>query len=87
VYKIRVGAPITGTNLSQAVTLQATVTPSNATGKVTFYDGTEILGVAPVANGVANFTTISTASARLPRATVATATIQAAFRRHASNAS
>jgi hypothetical protein len=46
-------------NMGQAVTLQATVTPSNATGKVTFYDGTEILGVAPVANGVANFTTIS----------------------------
>jgi hypothetical protein len=36
-----------------AVTLTATVTPPSATGKVTFYDGTAILGIAPISAGVA----------------------------------
>jgi Bacterial Ig-like domain (group 3)/FG-GAP-like repeat/FG-GAP repeat len=39
------------------VTLTATVTPSAATGKVTFYDGTAVLGVATLAGGSATFTT------------------------------
>ena len=39
------------------VTLTATVTPSSSTGKVTFYDGVAILGVASLSNGQAVFTT------------------------------
>jgi hypothetical protein len=42
----------------QPVTLTATITPSAATGKVTFYDGTNILGSAPVSGGVASLVTI-----------------------------
>ena len=44
------------------VTLTATVSPSSATGTVTFYDGTTVLGIAPVSNGVATFTTTLLAS-------------------------
>jgi len=44
--------------LGQAVTLTATVTPLSATGKVTFYDGTAILGVAPLKSGSASLATI-----------------------------
>jgi len=39
------------------VTVAATVTPSAATGKVTFYDGTSVLGVATLSGGTATFTT------------------------------
>jgi hypothetical protein len=39
------------------VTLTATVSPSDATGKVTFYDGVMLLGIAPVAKGVASYST------------------------------
>jgi len=42
----------------QPVTLTATITPAGATGKVTFYDGTTILGGAPVSGGVATLATI-----------------------------
>jgi hypothetical protein len=37
----------------QPVTLTATVTPNTATGKVTFYDGPQILGLSTVSGGVA----------------------------------
>src|SRR6185369_13831269 len=39
------------------VTLTATVTPSTATGRVTFFDGVNIVGIKPVALGVATFST------------------------------
>ena len=39
------------------VTLTATVTPSNATGQVTFYDGVTILGTKPLSGGSAAFLT------------------------------
>ncbi len=42
---------------SSAVTLTATVSPTSATGTVTFYDGTTVLGSAPVSTGVAQFST------------------------------
>ena len=42
----------------QAVTLTATVTPSAATGKVTFYEGTTVLGTSPLSSGVASLSTI-----------------------------
>ena len=35
------------------VTLTATVTPAEATGKVTFYDGVAVLGVAQISSGSA----------------------------------
>jgi hypothetical protein len=41
----------------QPLTLSATVTPSNATGKVTFFDGTTPLGSKTLANGQATLTT------------------------------
>jgi hypothetical protein len=40
-----------------SVTLTATVTPSNATGKVTFYDGAVLLGVRQVSGGQARIET------------------------------
>ncbi len=45
-----------------AVTLTATVVPAAATGMVTFYDGTTILGISPVSNGQATSTTLLMAS-------------------------
>ena len=44
------------------VTLTATVTPSTATGKVTFYDGTTVLGTTTITSGQAVFTTTLLAS-------------------------
>lgn len=45
-------------NLGQAVTLTAAVSPSNASGTITFYDGAAILGVAHISNGSASLVTI-----------------------------
>ena len=42
----------------QPVTLTATVTPAGALGKVTFYDGTTVLGTALLADGTASISTI-----------------------------
>src|ERR1019366_8735718 len=39
------------------VTLTAVMTPSSATGRVTFYDGTMVLGVSTIAAGQASLTT------------------------------
>ncbi len=39
------------------VTLTATVTPSDATGQVTFYDGTTVLGVGTLVSGTATLAT------------------------------
>jgi len=44
-------------NLGQVVTLTATVT-SGATGKVTFYDGTTMLGVSAVSGEQASWSTV-----------------------------
>lgn len=41
------------TAYGQPVTLSATVTPSSATGKVTFFDGSTPLGISTLSNGVA----------------------------------
>lgn len=41
-----------------AVTLTAVVTPSTATGTVTFYDGVGMLEVEPLSNGTATFRTV-----------------------------
>ena len=43
--------------LGQPVTLTATLTPSAAPGKVTFYDGVNVLGVATITNGQAALST------------------------------
>ena len=40
------------------VVLTATVTPSNATGRVTFYDGVTLLGTKPLSAGTASISTI-----------------------------
>ncbi len=44
--------------LGQSVTLTASVTPTTATGKVTFYDGVGILGISTLAGGHASLTTV-----------------------------
>jgi hypothetical protein len=44
-------------NLGQSVTLTAVVSPQAATGKVTFYNGTTIIGVEAISSGQAQFTT------------------------------
>jgi hypothetical protein len=41
----------------QPVTLTATVSPSAATGQVTFYDGATVMGVATLTGGTATFAT------------------------------
>jgi hypothetical protein len=43
--------------LSAIVTLTASVSPTAATGKVTFFDGVSLLGVGTVSSGVATLTT------------------------------
>ena len=43
--------------LGAPVTLSATATPSNATGKVTFYDGVTVLGTKTLSGGSASFLT------------------------------
>ena len=43
----------------QPVTLTSTVVPSSATGTVTFFDGAEAIGTAPLVNGTAVFVTSS----------------------------
>ena len=50
----------------QPVTLQATLTPSSATGLVTFYDGTSVLGEAALVAGVAQTSTILLRAGALP---------------------
>src|ERR1039457_1513547 len=40
------------------VVLTATVTPSNATGRVTFYDGVTLLGTKPLSAGTASIFTV-----------------------------
>ena len=44
--------------LGAVVTLNAIVTPGAATGKITFYDGTTVLGTSTLANGAASLATI-----------------------------
>ncbi len=44
--------------LGQPITLSSSVTPAQANGKVTFYDGATVLGVATVMNGIASRSTI-----------------------------
>lgn len=43
--------------LGAPITLTASITPANSAGTVTFYDGVAILGVSPLSNGQATFTT------------------------------
>src|ERR1051325_2306447 len=40
------------------VVLKATVTPSDATGRVTFYDGVAVIGIAPISSGTATLSTV-----------------------------
>ncbi len=56
-------SPNPGT-LGQPVTVTATITPSNATGTVTFYDNYTVLGATPVIGGTAVLTTSSLAANR-----------------------
>ena len=43
----------------KSLTFTASITPLAATGVITFFAGTQVLGSAPLANGVASFTTAS----------------------------
>jgi membrane-bound inhibitor of C-type lysozyme len=67
--------------LDQSVALTAAVAPASATGKVTFYSGTTILGTATLGNGTATLTTNS-----LPTSTtVAGLSLLARYEGDASN--
>jgi len=46
-------------NGGQPITFKATVSPSTATGTVHFFDGSVLLGIAPLSNGTATLTTSS----------------------------
>ncbi len=52
-------APANSSVYGQSVTFTATITPSGASGSVTFYDGGVTLGTANLSSGVANLTTSS----------------------------
>lgn len=52
-------ASATSIDYGKKVTLTATVSPSNATGDVTFYSGSKELGKSPIIAGVAKLTTTS----------------------------
>ena len=54
---VSMGASTTSTTVGTSVTLTAMVAPSAATGSMTFYNGTTMLGSATVASGVATLTT------------------------------
>src|SRR6266699_2459842 len=47
------------------VALIATLTPASATGQVTFYDGTTVLGIRAIASGAASLSTGVRTSGRL----------------------
>ena len=44
--------------LGQGVTLSASINPSQASGEVTFYDDSIIVGIAPAVNGSASLSTV-----------------------------
>jgi protocatechuate 3,4-dioxygenase beta subunit len=60
------GVSSTSVTVGTSVTLTATVTPSAATGSVTFYNGTTSLGTVAISSGIAtlttSFTSVQTAS-------------------------
>jgi sugar lactone lactonase YvrE len=47
------------TTVGQSITFTAVVTPTSATGTVQFFDGATLIATAPVATGVATFSTAS----------------------------
>ena len=49
-------------NPGQRVTFKATVSPATATGTVQFFDGSDLLGSAPVSGGAASFATSNLAA-------------------------
>jgi hypothetical protein len=51
-------SPSSSTTFGVPVTLTATVAPSTATGRVTFFDGVTLLGTKPVSSGTASILTI-----------------------------
>ena len=72
-------ASATTVEQSASVTLTAVVSPTAATGKVTFYDGTTSLGTSTLSSGAATFTTsFSTTGSHSLTATYAGSTTYAA---------
>jgi uncharacterized protein (TIGR03437 family) len=62
---VTLGSSLSASTFGESVTLTATVSPSTATGVVTFYDGATVLGVATISSGQAKLTTISLPSGKL----------------------
>ena len=58
-FSVTLSASPNPAQYGQAVILTAAVTPAVATGKVTFYQGASVVGIAPVAFGRATLTTTS----------------------------
>ncbi|HYW43731.1 MAG TPA: Ig-like domain-containing protein, partial [Bryobacteraceae bacterium] len=54
----------TSSNTGQTVALTAAVSPSTATGNVTFQDGATTIGIAPLSAGTANFSISTLATGR-----------------------
>ncbi len=59
---VTLAASPTPVTFGATATLTATVTPSSATGKVTFYDGAVVLGTAPVSGGTATLRVLMNAT-------------------------
>jgi hypothetical protein len=55
---VTLAASLNPSTFGAPVTLTATVTPSSASGRVTFYDGTTVLGTKPLSGGAASLSTI-----------------------------
>jgi uncharacterized protein YjdB len=54
---LTLAASASSLQLGQSVTLTANITPSTATGSITFQDGTTVFGTGTLANGTASLTT------------------------------
>jgi protocatechuate 3,4-dioxygenase beta subunit len=76
---ISLAASSTSTTVGTSITLTAMVSPSAATGSVTFYSGTTALGTATISSGVATLTiSFSTAQSATVTATYAGSSTYAA---------
>jgi hypothetical protein len=62
---VTLGSAPNPATFGHTVTLTATVSPSAATGKVTFYDGVNVLGIATLSNGQGTLSTVLLPSGNL----------------------
>ncbi|CAM3718261.1 hypothetical protein VA7868_02421 [Vibrio aerogenes CECT 7868] len=58
--KTTLASSVASASTTDTVTLTVSVTPSDATGYITFMDGPTVLGAAPLSSGAASFTAVLT---------------------------